>query len=461
MGDCNFAIAHIKDNQMNAAEKLRICQIKILNSNYLRLFGCLYYNFDINIIPESSLSWDGMDEHQIEDAKAGLTAAVCVTSNQKPSIMIFEHFINQNTVEELIFVLIHEILHVLSGHFNRGSSFDHEIANLAQDHVINVPLDDDISAGLLKKVSTPKSAFIINELRDKNLSMEEVYSWLIKNSETSTISININGPGNESDSEMTLDVNVIKIKINGKTRTIMKDVVHNGKLKKLEKQVSDNLKAEARILSNSDHIISKGDGHSALDKLIASIIEVEIPWYVLMEKAIASKISPDSDDRSWSNIQKRPFALGLKLPGYGTEELYSTLVIMEDTSGSVSDTNVKQFSSVIEQSMKYFDRVRILQHDMKVNSDITLDVNDVTNTDLIFKIKGRGGTSHYNCFEIVQEMFDEDEDVSLVIMLTDFESDIESSWNKFSWTKHIPVSVILTRKYDVPSYVDKKPILIK
>jgi hypothetical protein len=49
----------------------------------------------------------------------------------------------------------------------------------------------------------------------------------------------------------------------------------------------------------------------------------------------------------------------------------------------------------------------------------------------------------------------------MIISLTDYESDIESIWNKFKWKDEIPFKLILNKNHKVNPVVDKSPIVIK
>jgi hypothetical protein len=59
-------------------------------------------------------------------------------------------------------------------------------------------------------------------------------------------------------------------------------------------------------------------------------------------------------------------------------------------------------------------------------------------------------------------MFENDDDeISLVIILTDFYSNIVEIWNNYEWVKNIPICICLTtNRIKIPKYIDSNPILI-
>lgn len=465
---------------MDVNEKIRIALLRILNSNVLRLFGCLIYNFDIELVDNEAITWKweeaGIPKEVIEGFEEMLTASVTIIKGV-PKMTVFSKFASKKSVEELIFILLHEVLHILGGDCIRKGDRNHNIFNLAGDHVINKSLIEDIKQGHLTKIKQPEEAFFIKKLMNKNLTKEEVYALLnknakIKNYGVGSFKIGMPGSGqgggnqpNDQEGKAQINVQVLEVTIDGKTHQFPVDATiapgNSGDNK--TKDTTESLKAEARAVMNNDNIVGKGSNSGSVATLVKKMIKVEIPWTTLLDRAICSKIVPDPDNRSWRFLQKRMYTHGYTIPGTSDDEKPATLVIAEDQSGSVSDKDIKKFASVIMQSIKYFDEVRVIKHDVKIHSDETVDVQSMTIEKVLFEALGRGGTSHKYVFQEIEDSFNlDDVDISLVLLLTDFESDIERIWDKYEWTKEIPVSVVLTRdNRDVPKYVDPKPILIK
>lgn len=462
---------------MDVQEKLRISLLRVLNSNALRLFGCLIYNFDIELIDTDEITWDwkksGLSKSVVEILENQLTAAVTIIDGT-PKMIIFTKFIKEKTIEELIFVMLHEIMHILGGHCIRHGDRNHEIYNLAGDHVINKSLIDDIKSGNLPKTKAPKDLFIVDKLIKKNLTTEEVYDYLYNKAKIGTYcngtlktnipqtSNGINGSNPPTKNEQTnIQIKVLEVEVNNKTLQFPVDatISHEGKNK--AKETTESLKSEARAIMSNDNIIGKGNSSGSVANLIKKMIEVEIPWTTLLDRSICSKIVPDPDNRSWRHLQKRMYTHGFTIPGTTEEEKPATLIIAEDQSGSISDKHIKKFASVIMQSIKYFDEVRVIKHDVKIHSDETIDVQSMSMDKVLFETLGRGGTSHKYVFQAIEDSFNDDtSDISLILLLTDFDSDVEREWKKHEWPKEIPVSIILPGHRKIPTYIDPNPILI-
>lgn len=60
-------------------------------------------------------------------------------------MMVVENFYTEKTVREVAFLLCHEVGHIIADHLIRGKSFEHQLFNIACDHVINTGLVVDFS----------------------------------------------------------------------------------------------------------------------------------------------------------------------------------------------------------------------------------------------------------------------------------------------------------------------------
>jgi hypothetical protein len=172
-------------------------------------------------------------------------------------------------------------------------------------------------------------------------------------------------------------------------------------------------------------------------------------------------MSKSKSNKSWKNIRKKIRHLGLTLPDNSKEEIKDNLYVIQDTSGSMGTEEQQKFADLILQSINYFKTIKVIQHDHGIQNilELTRD-NFELEKDNIFKIYGRGGTSHKECFDYIEHMFfDEDERISLVILATDYYSDVENIWNSYDFHNHIPIKVLCTEKgVQIAGYVDKSPI---
>jgi len=429
---------------MDNIEKLRRAILKILNLTKLKLFGCLIYNFEINIIGEEIFEGHDIPEEDLKVIKQPLTARTYIL-NKKPHIDIFEWFIKENTVEELEYVLLHEILHILDGDIHRLGEKNAIVFNLAGDHVINTTLNKAVHKREIP-LSIPKSVFAIKELEKKDLTKEEVYAYLMNNSKEEQILFEGGG------------VTVLTVDVNGRQINIATDIQYSeGEHKNEDREISETLKAEARAVQTMN---GKGDTSGSLYKLITKIIQIKIPWTDIVMNAIATKVVPSPDNRSWRSIYKKLYAHQIYLPGQDYETKPGFLIILVDTSGSISDTDLRKFGGLIYQSASYFDLIRIIKHDVRVHDDVSVKASEFATTDVMYKYKGRGGTSHKYAFDVVEKAYQNSDEISMVLALTDFDSDVEEIWKNYKWHKEIPIKFILNKIRNVPKHIDRSPVII-
>ncbi len=469
---------------MSAEEKLRIAKLKVLNGNKnMRLFSCLLYKYEMFVIN-----------------MPGPIQTAFVTFNNNRFEMYFDRtFIENNSSQELVYIILHEQCHVLNNHLTRGLTKENKkIYNIACDHVINDRLDKDVADGVLNNIKIPESRTVINYFHDKNVTAEEVYDYLMENAEFTSekvrFKVNSDGtctqtggtpssgegePGeesgeSESSSPTPLKNGEFEIELSKMTITMpdgqviehIEDVIVDSKVtpKDVENSTKE-IQGEAKSILNSNLMEgskTKGSGSSGILELIREAVEVPLPWDELVEHAIKSTVTMSNDNKSWKNLNKRFQAHNILLPSFGTEEKINTLVIVADTSGSMNTNDFKKFLSIIQNSVQYFSKIIKIDHDYTITNyhEFTADEITMSHEDM-YKFTGRGGTSHKEVFERIEDMvYEHDEDISLIFFLTDYESDIEQLWSKFKWTKEIPVKMILTTKHSVSKEIDKSPIHI-
>ena len=495
--------------------KFELARSIVTTSSELKLYGCLMYKFDLQIVE---------NEH--------MTAYVTIRDNTL--YMIFGSGIIKRfkTPMELAYVIIHEITHVLSKHLSRGKGHDHELYNLAGDHVINTALDNDINSKRIRKLQIPEERFVVNCLVGKNMTTEEVYKFLQENATKETYTIPIigsnsnsqpqSGSGNsnsDSDSDQTSDqeqesdsnsnsdkgedkdhknkpksnsgsgnniqnvignatITVTKIKLpDGQEITLKQDLDFNGELEK-SSEAESKIQADARRLLNSPIFQNKlkGSDKGQLMTMIEDAIKVEVPWFELLEKVIKQNISERSDNKSWRKVNKRMYNYNMILPDNDMEETYDKLYIIIDTSGSISDDDLKRFFDVVKQAMYHFKHIVKIDHDTDIDN-IQLYTTESFSFNCLNNISfgGRGGTSHRGVYNYIEAKNngddtsryynktnpDTDDVPGLILFMTDFCSDIESFHTKYKWTHDIPFKYLLTCEHSVPGHIDPSPILIK
>ncbi len=364
------------------------------------------------------------------------------------TIFLNKHFLSKPdyTYNNLIFIICHELLHILNKHGARIGDRMWNEWNVACDHSIEV---------LLRKMSNIIKPYnnkynIIDDLEyfKPNCTAEYAYDWILKNrskiqiSPTQDMTIRVS---NEFGQHL-YDVSSL---LGGTSKHEINELNDNTK-----NMLINQIIAESRAIF--ENIKSQGSLPSYLTTYLENILKVEIPWEVLVEKAIKTNIIMKPDDRSWRSLNKFFVPHNLNLPGYSLvqeTEGTGTLVVTVDSSASISERNLKQFSNVIENSMIHFENINIIVHDVTVHQRKTFNkdrigefYNFISNEGYC----GRGGTSHKYVFKEIQEEYwkKDKDDLSMVISLTDNFSDIESIYKnpEFEWIKNnIPFVIIITK----------------
>jgi predicted metal-dependent peptidase len=392
-----------------------------------------------------SSMWYSIEDKYFDDTRA--TARVYIPPDGKIQLFFNSEILNKEyNIKNIKFIILHELMHILYLHLfiREDANFDHDIANLANDHVINEALKRDEN---LFDISCPKDAFLVPELVGQNLSWVEVYDYIMKNYDKIA-------------KDWVIDLkNKTTDEILSAIRDIISDLAPQNK--KITEEQINNVKVNiiTAIQNNpylQDLIKNRSNSTNSVFQIFKDFITVEIPWEVLLEKAILKQLalSRPSDDRTWRTINKKILHHNYILPGKDQEETIDTILFCIDTSGSMSDTDIKKAINIVDQSYHKEHNIRLIMHDTIIQQNIILtDINDV------YKVIGRGGTSHQPVFDWIENYIKENDDLSLIVFITDFCSDIESIWNSYKWKDEIPYVFIVTplhsqnvKDYD-PDYI--------
>lgn len=376
------------------------------------------------------------------------------------------------------YTIFHELLHIMNKHGSRRGPRDPLMWNLAGDHVINTFLAKVIEyekeknrTNYFQPYTTPfiEPDLVKNENNDE-LSVEEVYEYLQKNfkknykiekvssdnnqgnnnggnqQQNTQDNNNSNSGGNNQNSNQKENWYKITDKRTGKSYYVSdkKEDPNCGR-------AENNTNTTARGWMQKQ----RGTMPEFMKRYLDKILEVKIPWDELLKSAIKKNVVIRPSDRGWANLNAFYYPIGLTMPGKQYEELpdgIGTLIITVDTSGSISEENLGEFSSVICESIHHFEKIIVLVHDVEIHQYEEFNFDDSAKLfEFITKtgFKGGGGTSHEKIFDVIEEIYEEEQNgVSMNIFLTDGYSDIEENWDKHKWSKEnrIPTFIILTKE---------------
>ena len=318
---------------------------------------------------------------------------------------------------ELEAVLVHEIMHLVRLHLDRGQDSEFQLFNVAADMCINEEINgssgkyQDRLIGLKigrRTMKLPKDVLSIDLARkdgyDKDLVAEPLYNWLIdKREEYRKEQEKMQGAGSEEDesdenssggngsqSEGEGNVTSIEDLFNATYGTNSEShyVLEN----------SDGL-AEAAIKDVTDNAIARGIGNvtgTFVENLEDILKPSKINWKNLLRKYVMSHVYGHGSlrEHKWSRRNRR----GIPLPG--TRKLSKRIVVGVDTSGSVDQNQLEQFFIEIEKMVKDTELLTVVQWDTEIK-DVWKEYKKGDYRKI--KIQGRGGTDVQCIFDWVIE----------------------------------------------------------
>lgn len=250
------------------------------------------------------------------------TAAV----DQRGQIYINPKWFATLTVDEIVFVLAHEIGHVIGQHALRRGARNPKKWNIAGDAWINDMLKaSNIGTQINGCVNMPGS---------KDETVDEIYNKLPDNPDGS-------GPGGTGD-----------------------DIIERGAPLTAEEATRIDAETRVEIAQAAQAAKAQGKMPSALAKIIADLIEPATPWHEILERFMTTFVR---GDYTWSRPNRR-FADVAYLPSAGKVAEMGEIVVQVDVSGSISQNELAHYnghmSRIISQCNP--ERVHVLYVDTHV-----------------------------------------------------------------------------------------------
>lgn len=299
---------------------------------------------------------------------------------------------------ERIGFLAHEVLHVVFLHITRRNERDATKWNVACDYAINNYL---VAEGFI----LPKGGLVDPQYND--MTAEAIYSMLPEQSSKLLDPGKCGGvmdhPGTDGTS--------------GKTSAIeagLTVAIH---------QAAESAKAQGKLSGTMESVIS-------------DITDPKVDWKAVLARFLRAN---NKSDFTWVRPNRRFIARGMYLPSLHNPCL-EEIVVAVDTSGSISDDELTQFTTETSYILHELapERVQFLQCDAEVQN-----ATEYTRESLPLKVtyEGRGGTRFRPVIDYVNENYP---NAAALVYLTDLESD------DFGDKPHYPVLWITTNQTNAP-----------
>ena len=302
------------------------------------------------------------------------TAAV----DQRGQIYINPDWFETLSVEEVVFVLAHEIGHVIGQHALRRGARIPKKWNIAGDAWIN----DMLKAA---DIGTPVDG-IVDMPGSKDITVDEIYNSL--------------PDGNDGD---------------GPIGGIGDDIIERGTPLTAEEATRIDAETRVEIAQAAQAAKAQGKMPTALAKIIADLIDPGTPWYDILERYM---VSYTRGDYTWSRPNRR-FADIAYLPSTGKAAQMGEIVIQVDVSGSINKTEYTRPQGNISRivSLCQPERVHVLYVDTGVCKHEVFEQGE----EVTLEFYSGGGTDMEAGFEfIAQEGIDPEVFVCLTDGYTDF-----------------------------------------
>lgn len=328
-------------------------------------------------------------------------------------------------VDQLIFVLAHEVLHVVFSHALRKGKRDALLWNIAGDAVINETL---VALG----VGRPLAGCVRHEGAE-NMTTEQVYDLYDKNVNgdfpVPTLPDDQRDVINNGDGAAGLpDDNPLSEAAKEHGVTLSKDAAD------MEEARNKMDTAEAHSIDRMTNK-ARGDSHGSFMRRIEELLKGDpLPWYEQLHRYM---ISYTNQGVSWRRPNKR--YSDCYMPVTDRVPTMGRICIGIDTSGSISERELGYFkrhiTDLIEDCKPSHITVVYCDSEIAHVDEFTLD------DELTMEPHGGGGT---DMTEIVTYVEDSDEPYDVTIIFTDGYTPYKDSECDVIW--------VLTTDYEAPSY---------
>lgn len=337
-----------------------------------------------------------------------------------------EEFVDDMDYEEAQGVIIHEVLHLALQGKTRQGMRDDQLWNIAQDIVINyivkkngfdLPVADLVPDASRERIELDEPFnLVIEDLEEE--SFESVYDKL-----EDALPEQEEAPEN-----MTFDEHNV-----GEDDSVPAPSGDEGEGGGEEESavVGEGDKDWEDIRNRAESMAKeRGEMPAGMSDKIDNAKESDIDYRKLIQSRLTSMIPYDFD---YSYPNRKSHSLGYYMPSMKKESV--ELVVVLDTSGSISDANLQEFLGEMQAMAESFQSVdmTVVQHDAEVQ-DVE-DFHDVGSYDLSdLEIVGRGGTDHRPPLKHVDDNVRRS---NVVVCLTDgytsIPSDMPRSINTLIW----------------------------
>lgn len=324
-------------------------------------------------------------------------------------------FFDSLSLDEVVFVLCHELMHVVYDHLGRRSHRDPELWNMATDYVINAMLMHEKIGSMPTRPVTVKEGAEKGEQRVglydpkyHNWTSEAVYDDLIKRKVKRQLTLDVHLElGKDGQTQEGKEANARVGAAPGKGPSIE---ISEEDLKRIREDLKD------KVLQAAQAGQSAGKLPAGVARLIDGLVEPKINWRDYIRESVQSQLTTDY---AYHKPNRRHPGADVIFPSLVREEEIDVEVSI-DQSGSINEEMARDFLSEImgiaDQYSSY--RIAVSTFDTRLYNRQEFTPDNIEEM-LEYEFKGGGGTD----IDVVWRYLKENDIVpKLLIVFTDLES---------------------------------------
>ena len=305
-------------------------------------------------------------------------------------------FVNNLPLKQLEFLVGHEVLHAVYDHMGRRGNRDPKLWNIADDYCVNWDL--------VEQRVGDKIPIALYDSKYKGMSAEEVYDDLYENADKINIDDlmkrlldeHLDGEGDDGEDDGDGDKPG-----NGRPKLSPEE----------KKAIRDEIREAVLAAANA---AGAGNIPGGVKRMIRDLTDPVMNWRELLQQQIESTVKSDF---TWARPSRRSWHMDAVMPGMKPGEQID-VVIGIDTSGSITDTDLKIFLSEIKGIMESYDeyRIHVVGWDTEVHNSAVFTSDNIANIEE-FEPGGGGGTDPHCVWRWLQ---DNEIEPKKLIMFTDY-----------------------------------------
>jgi len=289
-------------------------------------------------------------------------------------------FVSKLNDAELRFLILHEVYHKLFKHLHIWRHLydeDPDLANRANDYVINIKLVDDNGDGFATMTGELSNGCLDEKYR--GMDSAQVYNLLRKQPPKGQ-----GGEGGEGGSGGGSG----SLPENGQQPFDIHDWDGAKEL------TADEKRELARDLDEAirQGALVAGKMGSGGDRDLEELLQPQVDWREALREFIQTTCA-GNDYSTWRRPNRRYISSGIYMPSGVTEQV-GELILAIDTSGSIGSNELSAFLSEVKEicDTVHPDGVRVLYWDTQICRDEKYDVEDLDTLVQSTKPEGGGGT---------------------------------------------------------------------